>query len=184
MDGDPEILMTRYQAGDIVAARALIERVSPQLYRFFVLQAANRTDADDLLQEAWLRIHRVRQTYQPGRPLLPWIYAIARRVRVDHYRKSIRVAVREQHVEDLAETVSSTEAAQTADLEELLAPLSQGQREVLQMLKVAGMSLEEVAQATSSSVGSVKQKVHRAYEKLRRTLSLREVGKGQGGVVS
>jgi RNA polymerase sigma-70 factor, ECF subfamily len=54
---------------------------------------------------------------------------------------------------------------------------------VLEMLKIAGMSLEEVAQATSCSVGSVKQKVHRAYQKLRQTLSLVELRKGQTGVV-
>jgi RNA polymerase sigma-70 factor (ECF subfamily) len=52
------------------------------------------------------------------------------------------------------------------------------------MLKVAGMSLEEVAQATSCSVGSVKQKVHRAYEKLRQTVSLAELRKSSAGVAS
>jgi RNA polymerase sigma-70 factor (ECF subfamily) len=46
------------------------------------------------------------------------------------------------------------------------------------------MSLEEVAQATSCSVGSVKQKVHRAYEKLRQTMTLVELKKGQTGVLS
>jgi RNA polymerase sigma-70 factor (ECF subfamily) len=53
------------------------------------------------------------------------------------------------------------------DLEALLGELPESQREVITMLKVAGMSLEEVARATRSSVGSVKQKAHRAYEKLR-----------------
>jgi RNA polymerase sigma-70 factor (ECF subfamily) len=183
MDAIPEALMARYQAGDSAAARSLIDRVSPQLHRFFELQIANRTDADDLLQEAWLRIHRVRHTYQPGRPLLPWIYAIARRVRVDHYRRVIRTTVREQPLEDLPDTPIA-EPPQVEALEELLAPLSDGQREVLEMLKVAGMSLEEVAQATSCSVGSVKQKVHRAYEKLRQTMSLVELKKRPTGVVS
>ncbi len=176
--------MARYQAGDFAAARALIKSLSPQLHRFFELQAANRADADDLLQEAWLRIHRVRHTYQPGRPLLPWIYAIARRVRVDHYRRSVRIRVREQPLEDIAETVPIAEPARTDELEELLAPLSAQQREVLEMLKVAGMSLEEIAQATSCSVGSVKQKVHRAYATLRQKLSLLELRKGQTGVLS
>jgi RNA polymerase sigma-70 factor, ECF subfamily len=184
MGGNPEALMARYQAGDFAAARSLIDHVSPRLHRFFQLQAANRADADDLLQEAWLRIHRVRHTYRPGRPLLPWMYAIARRVRVDHYRKAVRTTGREQPLEDLSETVPVAEPAQGEELEELLAPLSDGQREVLEMLKVAGMSLEEVAQATSSSVGSVKQKVHRAYEKLRTTISLAELRKGSTGVVS
>ena len=53
------------------------------------------------------------------------------------------------------------------DLETLLAGLPESQREVIAMLKISGMTLEEVARATSSSVGSVKQKAHRAYEKLR-----------------
>lgn len=174
--------MARYQAGDLVAARALIDRLSPKLHRFFQLQTANRADADDLLQEAWLRIHRVRHTYRPGRPLLPWIYAIARRVRVDHYRKAVRSAIREQPLDDLSETPVAT-ARQAEDLEELLAPLSDGQREVLEMLKVAGMSIQEVAQATSSTVGSVKQKVHRAYEKLREGMSLADLRKGSTGAV-
>jgi RNA polymerase sigma-70 factor, ECF subfamily len=185
MDGELEVLMIRYQAGDLAAARSLIDRISPRLHRFFDTQAANRADADDLLQEAWLRIHRVRQTYRPGKPLLPWIFAIARRVRVDHYRKSARTSAREQRWEELAESVAipGTDAHRTDELSELLAPLSESQREVLEMMKVAGMSLEEVARATSCSVGSVKQQVHRAYEKLRRTLSLTELKKGQTGVV-
>lgn len=117
--------------------------------------------------------------------MLPWIYAIARRVRVDHYRKAVRTAVREQPLEDLSEAVPASpgEAHHGDDLEALLAPLSESQREVLEMLKVAGMSLEEVARATSCSVGSVKQRAHRAYEKLRQTMSLMELKKGQTGVV-
>ena len=182
MDSTLEALMARYQAGDLVAARYLIERISPPLHRFFDAQSTNRTDADDLLQEAWLRIHRARHTYRPGKPLLPWIYAIARRVRVDHYRRSVRTTVREQRLESMSEA-GGADSAQADELEELLAPLSESQREVLRMLKVVGMSLEEVALATSCSVGSVKQKAHRAYEKLRQTMSPMELRKGQTGVL-
>ena len=76
-DSNLEKLMARYQEGDFSAATALIDRISPQLHRFFVGQFASRPDADDLLQETWLRIHRVRHTYRPGEPVLPWFYAIA-----------------------------------------------------------------------------------------------------------
>lgn len=183
MDRNLEELMARYQAGDFASARFLIESTSPALHRLFALQSRNRTDADDLLQEVWLRIHQVRHTYQPGRPLLPWVYAIARHVRVDHYRRSRRSAVREERLNDVSEATGAAPASQhTLELEELLAPLSESQREVLQMLKVAGMSLEEVARATSCSVGSVKQKVHRAYKKLRQTVGLLELKKRQSGV--
>ena len=56
------------------------------------------------------------------------------------------------------------------DFDSLIAALPPSQREVVSMLKVSGMSLEEVARATGCSVGSVKLKAHRAYEKLRAIL--------------
>ena len=175
-----EMLMARYQAGDFAAATALIDRISPQLYRFFLGQIVSRLDADDLLQDTWLRVHRVRHTYRPGEPVLPWFYAIARHVRVDHYRKAIRTTSREQRLEEMSELAATApeRIGKSDDLDALLAPLSDSQREVLQMLKVAGMSLEEVARATSSTVGSVKQKVHRAYEKLRERMNAMGLRKG------
>ena len=54
--------------------------------------------------------------------------------------------------------------------ETLVADLPEEQREVITMLKVGGLSLEEVARATSSTVGAVKQKAHRAYARLRQAL--------------
>jgi RNA polymerase sigma-70 factor (ECF subfamily) len=182
-DGNIETLMARYQQGDFAAASALVNSVSPQLYRFFAAQSGSRADADDLLQETWLRVHKVRHTYRLGEPALPWFYAIARHIRVDHYRKSIRTAVGEQKLQAMSKGAVTIpeEHGQTDDVEALLAPLSASQREVLEMLKVAGMSLEEVARATSSTVGSVKQKAHRAYKKLRGTISAMRRTTGQEG---
>jgi len=183
-DDNIEALMARYQQGDFSAATELIERISPRLHRFFLAQSQSRSDADDLLQETWLRIHKVRHTYRSGEPALPWFYAIARHVRVDHYRKSLRKAAGERQLEAMSTEVEPVQKeSESADgLSLLLAPLPESQREVIEMLKVAGMSLEEVARATSSSVGSVKQKVHRAYKKLRETMGVTGTEKGQSGV--
>jgi RNA polymerase sigma-70 factor (ECF subfamily) len=180
-DHNLEMLMVGYQRGDFSAATELIVRASPQLHRFFLAQSTSRADADDLLQETWLRIHKVRHTYRPGEPALPWFYAIARYIRVDHYRKSVRTMAGEQKLEALSkEAVAIPEPLDHAgSLKALLAPLPESQREVIEMLKVAGMSLEEVARATSSSVGSVKQKAHRAYRKLRETMSAKGLRKGK-----
>src|ERR1019366_4731405 len=106
-DSDLEMLMARYQQGDFAAATALIHRLSPQLHRFFVVQFASRGDADDLLQETWLRIHQVRHTYRAGEPVLAWVYAIARRIRVDHYRKACRTAGREEPLERMPEPAAA-----------------------------------------------------------------------------
>jgi RNA polymerase sigma-70 factor (ECF subfamily) len=180
MEGSPAIedLMVRYQQADETAARALVEQLSPQLYRFFAAQLGNADDASDMLQDAWLRIHRVRHTYRPGELLLPWIYAIARCVRVDSYRKRRRIVAREIVVAVLPDqAVASHESSDLPPFDELIAGLPASQREVLTMLKVNGLTLEEIARATSSSVGSVKQKAHRAYERLRGLLQAPPAGK-------
>jgi len=169
-EAELEALMARYQQGDANAAAELVTRLSPALHRFFMMRYVSRRYADDLLQETWLRIHEVRHTHRPGEPVLPWLYAIARNIRVDQYRKTQRQETREQQVERLPES-AVVEQSRGPDLDALLGVLPESQREVVAMLKIAGMSLEEVARATRSSVGSVKQKAHRAYEKLREVLT-------------
>jgi RNA polymerase sigma-70 factor (ECF subfamily) len=169
---DIEQLMIRYQQADAGAAAVLVATLSPPLHHFFAGQMGSVVEAEDILQDAWLRIHRARHTYRPGEPLLPWVYAIARRVRVDNYRKRQRITSRERAVEVLPEPAANKaeEAKTSPPFEDLVALLPESQREVLTMLKVNELSLEEVARATSSSVGAVKQKAHRAYQRLRNLL--------------
>jgi RNA polymerase sigma-70 factor (ECF subfamily) len=174
--------MVRYQQGDLAAATALIQRLSPILHRSFMVQFVSRRHADDLLQETWLRIHEVRHTYRPGERLLPWLYAIARHIRVDHYRRVRRLEIREQQVDDLPEFAAATRPSDPGpDVAALLAALPDSQREVIAMLKMSNMSLEEVARATSSTVGSVKQKAHRAYTRLRELLAGKNVNPLESG---
>ena len=179
---DPDRWMERYQQADPEAPAALVAALSPALLRFFRSQVASREHADDLLQETWLRIHRVRHTYRPGEPVLPWVYAIARRVRVDGYRRTRRITMHEIVMEVLPEPPAQVEPRdQLPAFDTLVAALPESQREVLTMLKVGGLSLEEVARATSSTVGAVKQKAHRAYERLRKLIQIQAEGELTGG---
>jgi RNA polymerase sigma-70 factor (ECF subfamily) len=168
-----ESLMRGYQQADEEAATALIGRVSPLLLRYFFVQSSNRRFADDLLQDTWMRVHKARHTYRPGEPVLPWIFAIARHAGLDNHRKSRRLESRETQVDVLPESAipNSDFTQENSDLEAILAALPTSQREVIVMLKISGMTIEEVARATSSSAGSVKQKAHRAYRKLRDVLA-------------
>lgn len=169
-----ESLMSGYQSGDHDAARLLIERMSPLLQRYLLVHAADRRHVDDLFQETWMRIHKARHTYRRGEPVLPWIFAIARYTSLDAYRKTRRVEIREQQVDSLPEPPRfQPETERTGpDIHAMLAALPEGQREVIVLLKIFGMTIEEAARATSSSAGSVKQKAFRAYKKLRDLLSL------------
>jgi len=170
-DGDLGRWMERYQQADPEAPTVLVNALSPKLLRFFRSRLTSREHADDLLQETWLRIHRVRHTYRPSEPVLPWVYAIARRVRVDGYRKARRIGQHETTVDVLPERpVQADRVSRLPAFETLMAALPESQREVVTLLKAGGLSLEEVARATSSTLGSVKQKAHRAYSRLRELL--------------
>src|SRR5258708_5859529 len=70
----------------------------------------------------------------------------------------------------LPEPFAQGGAASPLPFEDLVAPLSDRQRDVLTMLKVNGMSIQDVARATASTIGAVKQEAHRAYKRLRALL--------------
>lgn len=161
--------MTRYQAADRTAAEALAERLYPLLYRFYA-SLGDSGQAGDLAQECWIRIHRARHSYRPPEPVLPWVFAIARHTRIDLFRRQMRRSGREVNLPEGMDFAAPASAASPTVLP-LLEQLPASQKEVLLMLKVTGMSLEEVARATASSVGSVKQKAHRAYQTLRKLLA-------------
>jgi RNA polymerase sigma-70 factor (ECF subfamily) len=172
-----ETLMEAYQNGDREAANRLIACVSPALHRYLAVHTADRRHADDLLQDVWLRIHKSRHTYRPGEPVLPWLYAVARHVRIDGYRRR-EFERRESELDGIPEPAAPSAAGSSGipDLEHLLGSLPDSQREVVSLLKISGLSLEETARVTRSSVGSVKQKAHRAYEKLRTLLTAEVAG--------
>src|SRR5258706_5276595 len=142
--GNLDRWMERYQQADPEAPAVLVHALSPALLRFFKSQVATREQANDLLQEAWLRIHRVRHTYRPGEPVLPWIYAIARRVRVDGYRRTRRVTLHETAMDVLPDRPRQQDARNPISaFETLVAVLPAAQREIVTMLKVGGLTLEE-----------------------------------------
>jgi RNA polymerase sigma-70 factor (ECF subfamily) len=137
-EGDLPALMVRYQGGEAVAIEELVRRLSPALLRFFWFSRRSTMEAEDLLQDCWLRIHRSRHTYRPPEPVLPWIFAIARHTRLDGYRRSRRRSAREVLVAEPPET-APVEAEKGGDdgeaMRELLNRLLPPQREVIVMLK-------------------------------------------------
>lgn len=154
--------MRLYQSGNSDALEYLVREVSPRLRAIF--REAN-LDTEELIQETWFQVHRSRHTWRPGEMLLPWIYSIARHVRSRSYRKAAR-----RNEIALDEHFSIPPPELSFEFEQLLAELPASQREVLILMKVEGRSLAEVAATTGTSIGAVKQKVHRAYEKLRQIL--------------
>jgi RNA polymerase sigma-70 factor (ECF subfamily) len=181
-------LLTEYQQGNRDAANEFVRLLHPVLYRYFLVQTGNPAQSEDLMQECWMRIHRGRSSYRPGEPVLPWAFAIARHTKIDEYRKDTARARREAAVAGPTEPAVDPRRAFERSLEasailSRLHELPDGQREVFIMLKVQGMSVDEVADVIGSSRSAVKQKAYRAYETLRKWIAQPLAGTAGGGVL-
>src|SRR4051794_38583840 len=75
--------MDRYARGDDSAFADVFDAVGPRVHAYLMRQTGNPTVTDDLLQQTLLQMHRRRGTYAAGFPVLPWAFAIARRLYID-----------------------------------------------------------------------------------------------------
>jgi RNA polymerase sigma-70 factor (ECF subfamily) len=121
-----------------------------------------------------LALHRVRHTYDPALPFLPWIAAIARRRAIDARRRFRRRDANEESGSDRLETFADPTAnkdIETREWRDLLgraiAELPPKQRQAVELVKLREMSVAEAAAASGQSEGAVKVNVHRAIKGLR-----------------
>jgi RNA polymerase sigma-70 factor (ECF subfamily) len=174
--------MAAVQAGEPRAFDALWAATSGRVMGYLWSLKRNRATAEDLLQVTFLKVHRARDTYATGAPVMPWLLAIARRSAVDHWRATARNPATPSLDDTLPDLVGPPSPALEAleaepglaellrtELRQMPAP----QSEALMLLKVQGLSLVEAAALTGISVGAMKLRAHRAYEHLRRVLGAR-----------
>jgi RNA polymerase sigma-70 factor (ECF subfamily) len=179
-DRSLETLMQAAQAGDTRAYVRLLEDIAPRLRHFVRGQRRflNAEDIEDLVQDILLSLHAVRATYDPQRPFMPWLIAIARNRLADGARRYSRRAAHEAQVERLPVTFSGEATNMDSGayrdpeaLRQAIRGLPPGQRQAIEMLKLNDMSLNEASAASGMSVGALKVSVHRAMASLRKTLT-------------
>jgi RNA polymerase sigma factor (sigma-70 family) len=177
---DWSIYMARAQGGDREAYRRLLEEITPYLRSLATRRVSNRSDVEDVVQDALVTMHAVRHTYDPARPFGPWLVAIANRRIVDGLRRRGRAGARETPLDAEHETFAAPaanyhEAASDARaLREAVDCLPTGQREAVRLLKLREMSLKEAAAASGMTVPALKVAMHRALKSLRKMLGNQE----------
>ena len=167
-------LMRAAQDGDSAANNRLLREIAPAIRRMVGNRMPSPADAEDVVQDVLLSVHTVRHTYDPDRPFLPWLMAIARHRTLDRLRRIGRRAAHETVVADWPETFVEAAAntpendlAATAALERAIAELPPGQRRAIELLKLKEMSLKDAAVITGMSIGALKVATHRAIKALR-----------------
>jgi len=167
--------MKKAQAGDAAAYRELLE-ASAAVLRAYVRRILGRLgktrdgQEDDLVQEVLFAVHQKRHTYRPESPFLPWLFAIARYKVIDYSRRERRRGgvVSIDDVERALETSIFRDPATASDLRTLMAQLPERSRQLLEMVKIDGLSVAEAAARAQISPGAVKVAVHRALQFLRK----------------
>jgi RNA polymerase sigma-70 factor (ECF subfamily) len=148
------------------------------LYNFAVYLTRRPADAEDLVQETYLRAFRFSHRFQPGTHLRAWLFHILRNTFLTFYRAREREApLAEDGVpdwdapmfHDAPEDDAGTLEAHT-DLERAMRRLPEEFRTVLLLAEVEGLPLEEVARVMACPVGTVKSRIFRAKERLRALL--------------
>lgn len=162
-DEDLARMMRLSQAGDQAAYRALLGTVRDWLRRYFARRIAP-AHVDDLVQDTLIALHAKRATYDPDRPFLPWLAAIARYRWVDALRRARHDAA----IEESTATAASQEDAVLArlSLSALIARLPPGQANAILLTRVEGRSVVEAARLCGQSETLVKVNVHRGLKRL------------------
>lgn len=171
--------MDRYAEGDASAFAPLHRGLAPRLRAFLARLVGDAATADDLLQETFFRMHRARGSFQVGAPVVPWAYAIARNVSLDHARASrTRRTERlpsDPGLEPVDQGAASGESAAIANqaasvVQRVLAGLPPAQREAFILIRYEGFRVQDAAELLGTTPTAVKLRAFRAYEALRAAL--------------
>jgi RNA polymerase sigma-70 factor (ECF subfamily) len=178
--GDPGVdLIRRIRGGDEAALEDLIAGNSPVL-RTHLARYVAPADADDLLQELWLRVwERAGQWDGRGRPLA-WLLAIATNLALNHLRSRRETvpleALPDEEVPDVATlgcdaiVPGPEEQAiwreQLGRVQEAMAQLPAEKQEALRLVRVQGLKLDEAARLLGIPLGTLKSRLHHAHRLL------------------
>ena len=166
-----EHLMRLAQQGDKQAYGHVFQEITPILRRFVGKSLNRQEDAEDVVQEILISIHRASHTYDTDRPFKTWMFTIARYRLSDHLRTIYAKSEKGTDVDfdDMTYQLTSNEnVTKSYEDREYLSKIMQSlpakQRKIVSMMKIEGYSAQEVAQAMNMSESAVKVSAHRAYK--------------------
>ena len=157
----------------------MLELQIPRLRRYARALTRDFSQADDLVQNCLTRAVAKQHLWQHGTDLRAWLFTILHHQHVNHIRRSIREG---SHVEleelpelpDLTAQPDAIAMLQLRDLEAALGKLELHQREVILLVGLEEMSYAEVANVLNVPVGTVRSRLSRGRDRLRRLLGMKE----------
>jgi RNA polymerase sigma-70 factor (ECF subfamily) len=183
----PDDAMLGYVRGDSPGAfEDLYAFLSPRLYALCLRLAGCKADADDVFQEAFLKLHGARASYSPGKNVYPWAVAVTRSVYIDRLRRIKRrpedLAPTSDERHDLDDVGRSPGSAMMPDthanasdllriVERELERMTERNRSAYLLVRRDGLNAHEAADRLGTTSSVIKQRVHRADNAIRSAVS-------------
>lgn len=183
-------LIERAQQQDESAFDQIVELYADKLYNYIVRMLGNSQDAEDVLQEVFLRAYQGLPQFNGRASLSTWLFRIATNLCIDHYRKQERrvktVSIYRERADDSEDeneewefpdmqTPDPMQAVLDKELQEVVEravqELSPKLKTILLMYDVEGLSYEEIAQALGVPMGTVKSRLHLARTEIQKKVS-------------
>jgi RNA polymerase sigma-70 factor (ECF subfamily) len=169
---DDAELAQRFAAGEEEAVTAVYRRYAGPVLTVAMGTLGRRDLADEAVQTTMLKAWRAADSFDTSRELAPWLYAIARRVSIDIYRRESRMTASELGDDDVAVVPLSFERTWEAwEVRSALDKLPPDEREVVRLSHLVGMTHQQIAEQLGVPLGTVKSRSSRAHRRLAGLLS-------------
>lgn len=173
---DEALLIQRARQGDSQAFVEIYERCYPPVFRYVFYRVGGQEAAEDLASEVFVRMVAGMPRFQPkGRPILAWLYTIARNLVTDYHRKNARIEL--SPLEDDLATSSHNNPEQTAErhfthncLRRALTHLTEDQKQMIVLKFIEGREIAEIAAIMNKNERAIRSLQHRALAAMGRAI--------------
>jgi RNA polymerase sigma-70 factor (ECF subfamily) len=178
---EPE-LIRRARQGESPAWTALMRLHQEPIFRYAYLLIGDADEAEDIAQETFIRAYRALERFDTQRPMRPWLLRIAanlasnRRRSLGRYFAVLQRAFQQERPAQKGVEEQSRQVSQAHEVWEAIRQLKASDAQVIYLRYFLELSVEEAAQAMNVPAGTVKSRLHRASERLRRVIEQRYPG--------
>lgn len=169
-------LLARFRSGDEAAVRELYERFSRPVFTVAYSVLRDRELANDAVQQTFLKAWKAADRFDAGRRFEPWLYAIARRVSIDLWRKERRTPLPTEFVEPIVDRDATDGLWEAWQVRMAVDQLPDDEAAVVRMAHFDQLSHQEIAERIDIPVGTVKSRSHRAHRRLAGLLEHLKIG--------
>ncbi len=169
-------LLRRAAAGDSRAWRDLVDAHSDPLFRYTYRLVGERDAAEDVVQEAYLRLWRQSRRWRPEAPVRAWLFRVAGNLSIDTLRRRRHIVEMEPDHAEAAPGIEDrlAEKEQARAVQRLVSELPERQRKALVLCRLEGMSMAEAGLVLRCSVGAVESLLSRARRHLRSRMTMHD----------